>query len=145
MDCFRFSLPCQFTTSRFISHHTWRFCTPERATIAIAVISTLTFKPFSIFFYPLNRSFSIFFFLLFYLVHFVPHFSSYLGSFTFAQQPPCAKCLVSASSTSAETSTKGVIYGTNNLLLFTAEQLDLQVSRDGCTNPLCSIQMTSKE
>lgn len=65
MDCFRFSLPCQFTTSRFISHHTWRFCTPERATIAIAVISTLTFKPFSIFFYPLNRSFSIFFFFTF--------------------------------------------------------------------------------
>lgn len=92
-NCFHFSLPCQFTTSRFISSHTWKSCTPEHAMIATAVIFSLTFKPFSIFFYPLNCSFPNFF----YLVHFVPYFSSYLGSYSFAQQPHCAKCFVSAS------------------------------------------------
>lgn len=60
-NCFHFSLPCQFTTSRFISSHTWKSCTPEHAMIATAVIFSLTFKPFSIFFYPLNCSFPNFF------------------------------------------------------------------------------------
>lgn len=68
-NCFHFSLPCQFTTSRFISSHTWKSCTPEHAMIATAVIFSLTFKPFSIFFYPLNCSFPNFFFALLTLSH----------------------------------------------------------------------------
>lgn len=57
-NCFHFFLPCQFTTSKFIPSHMWRSCTPEHATSAAAVIFSLIFKLFSIFFYPLNCSLS---------------------------------------------------------------------------------------
>lgn len=72
---------------------------PELATTATAAIFSLIFKPFSIFFHPLNCSFSIFLFCFgfFHLVHFVPHFSSHLGSYPFGQQPQCAKSSVRAS------------------------------------------------
>lgn len=139
-----FPLPHQFTTSRFISSHTWRSCTPQHGMIATAVISTLMFKPFSIFFYPVNCSFSIFFFF-FLPCSLCPTLQFIPGKLHFWSAASLCQMLCQCKQHRHQDTTKDGTYGTNTLPLFSAEQLALQVSRDGCTNPLCSIQMTSKE
>lgn len=141
-NCFHFFLPCQFTTSKFIPSHMWRSCTPEHAASAAAVIFSLIFKPFSIFFYPLNCSLSniCLFICSFYSTpQFISRKPYILLTASLCQMPGRYR------QHSSRDFAEGMICTTHSLVSFPTEQLDLQRSRHGCTNSLCSTQMISKE
>lgn len=131
-----FFLSFQFTTSTFIPSHVWRSCTPEHAISAAPVILSPIFKVFSILFYLLNCSLSN-----------IRLLCMFCSALRFRSRK--SYLLLTASLCQMQHSscdfTENTIYATNNLVSFSIEKLDLQVSRYGCINSLCSIQMISKE